>query len=343
MSNKNEQRKREHIDIILDKNVRFDKPGSGLDEYRFVHQALPEIDINDIDLSTTLFGKTISAPLLISAMTGGTDSTERINRNLAEAAQNTGIAMSVGSQRCAIDNKDVSYTYQVRDVAPDVPLFANLGAVQLNYGYGISECRRAVEMIDADCLVLHLNPLHEALQSNGNTNFSRLLAKIQRICLKLTVPVIVKEVGFGISDEIAKKLSDAGVTGIDIAGAGGTCWSKVEMHRSCSTRQSDIASNFASWGIPTVDSLLMTKRSAPQTILIASGGISTGIDVAKVIALGADMAGIAAPLLEAANSSAEQATELLQDIIEELRICMFCIGASNIETLKESPFLQKVK
>ncbi len=214
------QRKSEHLRILLKEDVRFRNLTTGLERYHFVHQALPEINRDRVDLSTTLLGKHLSAPVIISSMTGGTEEAETINKNLAMAAQIHGLGMGVGSQRTALEEPSLSHTYQVRDVAPDILLLANLGAVQLNYGYGIEHCQRAVEMIEADGLILHLNPLQEALQPEGNTDFSGLLAKIEEVCRGLSVPVIVKEVGWGISEDVARKLADAGVAAIDVAGAG---------------------------------------------------------------------------------------------------------------------------
>ncbi|MBE0480441.1 MAG: type 2 isopentenyl-diphosphate Delta-isomerase [Dehalococcoidia bacterium] len=335
----NSQRKKEHLDIVLSKSVVFDGLSTGLENCWFVHQALPEIDLAEIDLSMSLTGKVLKAPLLISSMVGGIEAARPINQRLAEAAQTLGIAMGVGSQRCAIDDPRVAVTYQVRNIAPDIPLFANLGAVQLNYLYGVDECKRVVDMIEADALVLHLNPLQEALQEGGNTNFSGLLANIEKVCREITVPVFVKEVGYGISENVACKLAGIGVAGIDVTGAGGTSWSEVERHRTGS--RANIASSFASWGIPTAESVQMGRRGAPLLTLIASGGIRNGIDVAKSIALGADMAGMAAPLLKAASLSAKAVMTALEEIIETLRICMFCIGAANLGELKNSPFLKK--
>ena len=341
MNEANSRRKREHLEVALNKAVAFDGVSTGLEDYWFVHQCLPDVNLTDIDLSTTLFGKKLNAPLFISSMVGGIEGAKRINRNLAEAAQAAGVAMGVGSQRCAIEDRKVASTYKVRDIAPDNLLFANLGAVQLNYGYGVSECRLAVEMIGADGLILHLNPLQEALQGDGNTNFARLLSKVEKVCHKLRVPVIVKEVGCGMSEEVARKLAEVGVAGVDVAGAGGTAWSEVERHRAGTARLKNIAATFASWGIPTADSIQMARRGAPNMTLIASGGIRSGLDVAKSIALGADVAGIAAPLLKAANISAEAVITALNDVVGALRISMFCIGVRRITELKGSPFLQK--
>lgn len=339
----NSRRKHEHLHINLTKDVQFASVRTGLENYRFVHQALPEINASKINLSTVLFGKRLGAPLVLSPMTGGIKKAQRINRNLAQAAQTLGIAMGVGSQRTAIESPRVANTFRVRNVAPDILLFANLGAVQLNYGYTHDKCKRAVDMIEADALILHLNPLQEALQPEGQTDFSRLLNKIERVCKKLTVPVVIKEVGWGISESVAKKLFEAGVAGIDVAGAGGTSWGEVERHRSRNDNRNNIAKSFASWGIPTAESIQMTRRGAPELPLIASGGIRTGIDVAKAIALGADVTGIAGPLLKAADDSAEAVISSVSEIIEVLRITMFCIGAANLPELKSSPFLEKVK
>jgi len=343
LAESNSRRKRDHLRINLTQDVQFDTISTGLDDYRFVHQALPEIDAGTIDLSVSLFGKALRAPLLLSPMTGGIRQAQRINHNLARAAQALGIAMGVGSQRTAIDNPRVRNTFQVRDVAPDILLLANLGAVQLNYGYGPEECKRAVEMIKADALMLHLNPLHEALQPEGQTNFSGLLRKIEQVCRQLSVPVVVKEVGWGISEAVARKLAGVGVAGVDVAGAGGTSWDKVETHRANNNNPNKLAGRFAHWGIPTAESIKMARCGAPDVTLIASGGIRTGPDVAKAIALGAHAAGIAAPMLRAANVSDKAVIESMNEIIEGLRITMFCIGAASISELKDSPFLEKIR
>lgn len=333
-----QQRKEKHLSISLSHDVSGKEVTTGLEAYRFVHQALPEIDLASIDLSTTLFGKRIKAPLVISAMVGGIDAAAAINRNLAQAAQALGLAMGVGSQRCMMEDPATAYTYMVRDVAPDILLFANLGAVQLNNGYGVTECLRAVASIGADALVLHLNPLQEALQPEGNTNFAGLLRKIETVCRELPVPVIAKEVGSGISEGVARRLAEAGVAGIDIAGAGGTSWSQIEGARS-GEQGSPVASSFASWGIPTAASLQMARQGAPGLTLIASGGIRNGLDVAKVVALGAAAAGMAVPFLRPASLSTEAVLTTLKEVIEALRITMFCIGAGSLDQLRDTPLL----
>ena len=333
--NKLGRRKAEHLEISLQRDVEFKSVSTGFENYNFIHQALPESDLDEIDLSTVFWRKRLRAPIFISSMVGGVEEAGFINRNLAQAAQHLGVAMGVGSQRCAIEDSAASSTFQVRDIAPDIMLCANLGAVQLNYGWGVDECRRAVEMIGADALILHLNPLQEALQPEGNTRFSELLKKIETVCRSLNVPVIVKEVSFGISESVARKLAGAGVSGIDVAGAGGTSWSEVEKYRSGSELNYKIAESFESWGIPTAESIQMARRGAPDLPIIASGGIRTGLDVAKAIALGSDAAGIALPLLKAANTSAESVITALKVIIDVLKIAMFCVGASDMDTLRK--------
>jgi len=330
------RRKSDHLRISLHKPVNSADITTGLENFYFIHRALPEISLAEVDTSTQFLGHGLGAPLLISPMTGGTEEAERINKNLAYAAQKYGLAMGVGSQRAAIEDPRWARTYYVRDVAPDILLFANIGAVQLNYGYGIDECKRAVEMIGADALVLHLNPLQEALQPEGDTDFSGLLRKIEVVCRELPVPVIVKEVGWGISEEVARQLAQAGVAAIDVAGAGGTSWSLVEMHRASDDIGKGVAAAFSDWGIPTAEAIIMARRGAPQLPLIASGGIRTGVDAAKAIALGADLVGMAAPFLKPATESAEAVCAKVEEIITTLRIAMFCVGVKKVDGLKKA-------
>jgi isopentenyl-diphosphate delta-isomerase len=337
-----QQRKRDHLRICLDTDLQSPHLSTGLEGYRFVHQALPEIDLDAIILSCELLGKNLRAPLLVSCMTGGTDEAERINLNLAHAAQRLGIAIGVGSLRAALEDPSLARTYQVRGVAQDTLLLANLGAVQLNYGYDPEDCLRAVEMIQADALVLHLNPLQECLQPEGNTNFSNLLKRIEQVCFHMPVPVVVKEVGWGISARVAEMLHAAGVAAIDVAGAGGTSWSVVERQRAQDHKGDNIARAFADWGIRTADSILMARRAAPRLPIIGSGGIRSGIDAAKAIALGARAAGIAAPLLGPATVGGDEVADVLEEIIDELRIAMFCIGAADLGALRDTPLLQRI-
>lgn len=332
-------RKADHIRINLEEDVRSSL-SAGFERFHFIHHAIPELDLEEVDLKTELFGRRLNAPILISSMTGGTDQAGQINRILAEAAQETRIAMGLGSQRAAIENPELQSTFQVRKYGPDILLFANLGAVQLNYGYGVEECQRSVEMIDADALILHLNPLQEAVQPEGDGNFSGLLAKIEMVCKRLSVPVIAKEVGWGISERAARLLAEAGVSAIDVAGAGGTSWSQVEMHRASDPYQARLAASFIDWGIPTTQSLKNVRTAAPGMITIASGGVRDGLDIAKCIALGASLGGLASPFLKAADDSLEATISTIQLIQKQIQVAMFASGAADIASLKATPLVK---
>lgn len=332
-------RKADHIRINLEENVQFPHLTTGLEHYRFMHQAVPELNLSEINTSIEFLGKPLSAPILVSSMTGGTEEAQRINRNLAAAAQQTGIAMGLGSQRAALENPALAATYRVRDIAPDILLFANIGAVQLNYGYNIDHCRRAVEMVEADALILHLNVLQEAVQPEGDGNFAGLLAKIEEICRILEVPVIAKEVGWGLSEQAARQLANAGVRILDVAGAGGTSWSEVEYHRASSEHHAKLAASFADWGIPTAESLVYARRAAPGTALIASGGIRDGIEIAKCVALGASLVGLAGPFLKAGNVSVDAVVELVRLLMRQMQVAMLCAGAADIAALALTPLL----
>lgn len=337
-----QNRKLDHLRINLKEDVQFRETTSGLERYRFVHQALPNLALDEIDLSTTFFRKPLRSPLIISSMTGGADEAERINMNLAAGAQAMGIAMGLGSQRAGIEDETLAHTFQVRRVAPDILLFANLGAIQLNYSYSVDQCRRAVEMIQADALILHLNPIQEAVQAEGNTNWKDLLKKIEKVCRALEVPVIGKEVGFGISEDAARQLARAGVAAIDVAGAGGTSWAAVESRRAPSSFLRQLAEAFWDWGIPTAESLERARRGAPNLPLIASGGIRNGVEVAKCIALGASLVGFASPMLKLADMGVEFLIEGIKLINEELRVAMFGIGAKNLDALHDTKHLEKI-
>lgn len=339
MGEDTEGRKSDHIRIVLGEDVAAKGIDAGFAHLRFSHRALPEIDLKEIDLGVSLFGKRLRAPLLISSMTGGAHEAEQINLHLAEAAETLGVAMGVGSQRAALLNESLARTYQIRRVAPHIVLLANLGAVQLNYGFGLDECRRAVDMIEADALILHLNALQEAVQPEGDTNFKGLLAKIELVCRDVGVPVVVKEVGNGIGAEDARRLVDAGVSAIDVAGAGGTSWSEVERFRHTRAHGRRVASIFAGWGIPTTRALVEVRAALPHITLIGSGGIRSGLDVAKAIALGADLAGSAAPHLFSASEGdgAAGVVDGLSAFIDELRVAMFCTGAANVAALRAVP------
>ncbi len=333
-----QSRKSDHLRINLEEEVRSGL-SNGLERFRFLHQALPELDLEQVDLRLELFQRPLKAPLLISSMTGGTPEAQRINHNLARAAEQCGVAMGVGSQRAALEQPELAATFQVRHLAPHILLFANLGAVQLNYGYGVDECRRAVEMIEADGLILHLNPLQEALQAEGETRFGGLLRRIERVCHALPVPVIAKEVGWGISGRVARWLAEAGVAAIDVAGAGGTSWSQVEMHRAPDERRARLAALFVDWGIPTAEALIQVRQAVPEMTLFASGGLRNGIEVAKCLALGATLAGIAGPFLKAAARSAEEAVAAITEIRHQLQVCMFAVGAADLAQLRQTPLI----
>ena len=294
-----ESRKREHIDTVLGADVAAKGITTGFERYIFDHCALPELSLDDIDLSTAVFGKSLKAPFLISSMTGGAAPARDINLKLAEAAQALGIAMGLGSQRAAIERADLADTYRVRAVAPDVLLFANVGAVQLNKGYGVDELRRAVEMIEADALFLHL-----------------------------------KEGGNGISGKVARALAEVGVAAIDIAGAGGTSWSEVEAHRQNDPILRRIAHSFAGWGIPTATALIEVRDAVPELPVFASGGIRSGIDAAKAFRLGASLCGTAAPVLGSATDTAEAVFDTMTAFVEEMRIACFCSGAIDLDALR---------
>jgi isopentenyl-diphosphate delta-isomerase len=334
-SGQTEGRKDDHIRIVLNEDVAAKGVVSGFAAYRLPHLALPEIDLAEVDTRTTFLGKPLSAPFLISSMTGGVETAERINLALAEAAEHLGLAMGVGSQRAAVVDPRLARTYQVRHVAPTIPLMANIGAVQLNYGFGVDECRRAIEMIEADGLILHLNPLQEAVQPEGDTNFKGLLPKIEQLVHALPVPIIAKEVGNGIGAQDARRLFEVGVTIIDVAGAGGTSWSEVERFRQPSDSGRRVAGAFADWGLPTSECVRQVRAALPDATIIGSGGIRSGVDVAKAIALGADLAGSARPALVASTDvrGSEAVVELLEAFVRELRVAMFCAGCVDISAL----------
>jgi len=336
-------RKADHLRICLEEDVQFRQLTNGLERYRFTHCCLPELDFSDIDLNVTFLGKKLGVPLLISSMTGGTEQAKLINYRLAEVAQNYRLAMGVGSQRVAVENPNVAHTFAIRSLAPDALLFANLGAVQLNYTYGLEQCLRVVEILEADALILHFNPLQECIQPRGDTNFKGLLDKIDNLCNQISVPVIAKEVGNGISANMAKKLIEAGVSAIDVAGAGGTSWAKVESERAENSLQRKLGKTFADWGLPTAECIVQIRNQYPTIPLIASGGLRDGMEVAKAIALGADLAGLAFPFLQAAAQSPQAVEELVELLIAEIKTVLFCTGNPNLVQLQKSEALQRIK
>ncbi len=328
------RRKMSHLRICVAQDVQSSR-SAGFDDVVLLHNALPEIDIKDIDLSTTFLSHSLSAPLMIEAMTGGTRKAKLINRRLAEAAEFYGIAMGVGSQRAAIENPELENTFRiVRDTAPKAFLIANIGAPQLSLGYNIEEARKAIEMISADALAIHLNPLQESIQPEGEPRGKGVLNRISNIVNSVEVPVIVKETGTGFSGNTAKLLQDVGVKAIDVAGRGGTDWGKVESKRPKTSRGTiSKAEVFSDWGISTVASILEVTQFT-KTQIIASGGVRDGIHVAKSIALGATMAGSALPFLSAAMAGERRIYQLIDRILEELKTAMFLTGSGTINSLR---------
>lgn len=341
------RRKQDHIRINLEEDVEIAGVTNGFEKYRLRHAALPELDLQDIDTSTRFLRKPLSLPLLISSMTGGTEEAYRINMRLATAAQAKGIAMGVGSQRILVEHGQAPDAWRaLRQQAPDVPLLANLGLVQLNKGVGERHCRCAVDVLEADALVLHCNALQECVQApQGDTNWKGLLARLEALCVVLPVPVIVKEVGWGIEGRMVQRLLDAGVAGIDVAGAGGTSWSEVEMHRAASPHRARVAAAFREWGLPTalclesVAAVARAPTAARPRWLIASGGIRTGIEIVKSLALGADLVGLAAPFLRCAAQSTAAVADEIDYLQEVLSISMFCVGAATVADLRQAHIL----
>jgi len=335
------KRKLDHLRLALSDISQVGSPG--FEKYKFLHNALPEIDFDKIDTSISFLGKKISLPFLISSMTGGVVKGKNVNLNLAKAAQKKNIPFSVGSQRAAIENKSLEGTFKVRKTAPDILILANIGLVQLNYGYGLREFEKAVDMIEADALFVHLNPLQEVIQPEGDRNWENLLFKLEKIVKRLKVPVIAKEVGFGLSGKVVEKLYGIGVRMFDTAGWGGTNWAVIEGKRRQGLE--DTGHLFSQWGIPTVDSIVMLNELKKKYIkgkdmsIIGSGGIRTGLDVAKAISLGADCTGIAQPFAKASVASTEKVLKLIEKFELELKISMFGVGAENIDKLKEIPLI----
>lgn len=326
------KRKDDHLYINSQKDVKSSNT-TGLEKFRLVHQALPEINLSDVDTSISVFNKSLSLPLMISSMTGGTKKAYGINQVLANSAQKYNIAMGVGSQRIGIEEDMRMETFNIRKNAPDILLFANLGAVQLNNTITIDDCKKAVDAIDADALIFHLNPLQEALMEDGDTNFFGILNKIEEVCKHLSVPVVIKEVGWGISAQAAKKLIGAGVKAIDVAGAGGTSWSEVEKFRTTNPVLQRIAGGFSGWGIPTAETIVQIREELPDILLFASGGLKSGIDITKCIALGANLGGIARSLLIAALDSQEALDTYIEEIMLQMKVAMFAIGAENVDAI----------
>ncbi|MFD2238340.1 type 2 isopentenyl-diphosphate Delta-isomerase [Aureimonas populi] len=328
------ERKSDHLDIVLRPSLPSARLSTGFEAVRFEHVALPEIDFAAIDLSRPFLSRRLAAPVLISSMTGGPQRAGRINRHLAEAAQALGIALGVGSQRIALEGRgDAGLGPELRRLAPDVPILANIGGAQLVSGYGEAEARRAVDMIEADALIVHLNPLQEAVQPEGDRDWRGVLAAIEALARVLGVPLVAKEVGAGLSGPVARRLLDAGVGVLDVAGAGGTSWAAVEAERHADPVRRAIALAFSDWGVPTAQAIACVRAACPGATIIGSGGVRNGVDAAKAIRLGADLVGQAAGGLAAADASAEAAHAHFSGFIEELRVACFCTGSADLAAL----------
>ena len=335
------ERKFSHIEVCLNRNVEFDEKSTGFEDVELIHNALPELDLDEISTEVDFMGFRLKAPIIISGMTGGCEASAKINEALAVAARELGIGMGVGSQRAALENSELAYTFSIaRKVAPDIFLIANLGAAQFSMGFGVEEALRAVEMIDANALAVHLNSLHEAVQPEGEPKFKGVLAKLKELSSSLSVPVIAKETGAGISMEIAPLIEGAGVKCVDVGGAGGTSWAAVENHRALAVGDelhASLAKLYWNWGIPTAISICEV-RSSSKLEIIATGGIRSGLDAAKAIALGASVVGIALPLLRPAfEEGSSGVIRYLKRFIEELKVAMFLVGAKSISELREVP------
>lgn len=328
------ERKKDHLKIALSDVAQTGD--SGFSNFRFIHNALPEINFDEIDLSTTFLNKKVNFPFFISCMTGGMNEGLKINRVLARAAQKYGIAMGVGSQRIAVEHKEFEKHFMAREVAPDIPLIANVGLVQLNYGFGVKQFQRCIDMIGADALAVHINPIQEVVQPEGDRNFSGLLPKLSKLVGKLTVPIIAKEVGFGISYDVANKLYKSGIRIIDTAGWGGTSWAVVEGERREGYRE--LGRLFGDWGISSSESIVQVAKLATKKkdlVVLGSGGIRNGVEVAKALSLGADLVGIAMPFAKAAMQSQEEVEKLIVSLSLEIKVAMFGVGAKNIKELKK--------
>ncbi len=338
----NAGRKSDHIDIVLAAagHAGSGRTTTGLEAVRFEHCALPELSLAEIDLSAHFLGRRLKAPLLISSMTGGPERAAWINAHLAEAAEDLGIALAVGSQRIAIEGRaSGGLDSTLRRRAPSIPILANVGAAQFGLGYGRDEAMRAVEMIEADALIVHLNPLQEAVQAGGDTNWRGLTDRIGALAQELPVPLVVKEVGAGISASLARRLVDLGVSAVDVAGAGGTSWAAVEAERAEDAQLKKTAMVFADWGIPTAQAIVAVRAACPDTVVIGSGGLKTGLDVAKAIRLGADLCGQAAASLAAADRSTEAVVAHFSAVVHEVRIACFCTGSADLAALKQAPLV----
>lgn len=345
MVNKQEsikRRKKDHLKNAISDASQIGNPGFG--EYRFVHNALPEINFEDINTTTKFLGKKVNLPFFISCMTGGVTEGQRLNKNLSLAAQSAKIALGVGSQRVAIEYPRLKRLFQVRKYAADIPIMANVGLVQLNYGFGLIEFQQIVDMVEADALAVHINSIQEVIQPEGDRNFEKLLPKLEKIVKKLSVPVIVKEVGFGLSEDVIRRLYNVGVKIFDTAGWGGTSWAVVEGKRRRGFDK--LGHLFGEWGISSVDSIAAAKKFKDKKkdkniLVLGSGGVRNGVDIAKALCLGSDLVGIAQPFAKAALKSQKQVEKLIDELSYQLKVAMFGVGAPDIGALKKAKLVKE--
>ena len=342
MTKETTKRKAEHLNISLKRDVQARSVSTGFEDVGLIHNALPEIDKRKLDLSTRIFGHEFAAPIVAGAITGGTQRAAKINATIAEAVETLGLGMGVGSQRVALEDRKLEHTFAVaRKKAPTAFLIANIGGVQLRHGYSLKEVKRAIEMIDADAIAIHLNALQETAQPGGQTNFKGILEKIGKIVEESNRPVIVKETGAGIASEEARKLEAVDVKGIDVGGAGGTSFAAVEYYRakegedSCQRR---LGNAFWDWGVPTAVSIVEVSQTVSIPV-IASGGIRTGVEVAKALTLGSNLTSLSQPILRTATEGVEETSKFLSHLVDELKNAMFLMGASSIDNLRKAPIV----
>ncbi len=333
-SQETEKRKKEHLKIALSAQAQVGT--NGLENFKFIHNSLPELDFDKIDTSSVFLKKKVNYPFFISCMTGGILEGGKLNKNLSLAAEKYKIALGIGSQRVAIENPSLEIFYNIRKYAPTIPILANVGLVQLNYGFTVKEFNKCVDMINANALVVHINPMQEAIQPEGNRNWEGLLKKLEKIVKTFKVPVIAKEVGFGMSKDVIQRLINVGVSIIDTAGWGGTNWAMVEGLRGQADRE--LGELFSDWGITTADSIenfiKVKSLSKKKLTLLASGGIRNGVDIAKCISLGADLVGIATPFAKAGINSQDEVEELIERYSKGLKTAMFGVGSQNLKKLQ---------
>ena len=331
-------RKLKHVDVCLNYPVNYETRTTGFEHFDLPYCALPETDLSSIDTATSFIGKPLESPILIGAMTGGAALSGVINKHLAQAAKMCRVGLMLGSQRVMLEHQEAAISFKVRAYAPDTLLIGNLGVAQLNKGYGKEHIERAITSIEADALALHTNPLQEALQAGGDTNFRNLIGKLERIIPELSQPIILKEVGHGLSAQVAQHVKDVGFSALDVAGAGGTSWAKVEDYVNFGEIKHK---ELVEWGIPTAQALQEVHNTLPTMPLIASGGVRTGTDIAKALILGAEVTAIARPLLKPATESAKAVVKVLEQLKRELRIAMHCMGVRNLAELKKVKLISK--